>query len=38
MTAEYERGAGFHAVDDHPEVTTLLSAMDETSRWEATQQ
>lgn len=38
MTAEDERGTGFHAVDDHPEVTTLLSAMDETARWAATQQ
>ena len=35
MTAEEERCTGFHAVDDHPEVTTLLSAMEETARWEA---
>jgi SAM-dependent methyltransferase len=33
-----ERGPGFHAVDDHPEVTMLLTAMDETARWEATRQ
>jgi len=38
VTDEDARGDGFHAVDDHPEVTMLLRAMDETARWEATQQ
>lgn len=36
--ADDNRGPGFDAVDDHPEVTMLLTAMDETARWEATQQ
>jgi SAM-dependent methyltransferase len=38
LVADDKRGPGFHAVDDHPEVTMLLTAMDETARWEATQQ
>lgn len=38
MTGEEERGTGFRAVDDHPEATMLLRAMEETARWEATQQ
>lgn len=29
---------GFEAVDDHPNVSMLLSAMDETAQWEATKQ
>lgn len=38
MVANDKRKPGFHAVDDHPDVATLLAAMDETARWEATQQ
>jgi SAM-dependent methyltransferase len=38
MVEDDERGPGFRSVDDHPEVTMLLTAMDETARWEATRQ
>ncbi|MDP1821218.1 MAG: methyltransferase domain-containing protein [Acidimicrobiales bacterium] len=38
MTADDERSPGFESVDDHPEVTMLLRAMDETAQWEATKQ
>ena len=37
MVADEERGPGFHAVDEHPDVSMLLTAMDETAQWEATQ-
>lgn len=32
------RTTGFDAVDDQPDVSMLLSAMDETAQWEATKQ
>jgi SAM-dependent methyltransferase len=33
-----DESTGFDAVDDHPDVAMLLSAMDETAQWEATKQ
>ena len=36
MTAADVPSTGFEAVDDHPDVSMLLSAMDETAQWEAT--
>jgi SAM-dependent methyltransferase len=36
MTAANVPSTGFEAVDDQPDVSMLLSAMDETAQWEAT--
>jgi len=38
VTAGNKRSPGFEAVDDHPAVNMLLSAMEETAQWEATKQ
>lgn len=38
VTAAHVRSTGFEAVDDHPDISMLLSAMDETAQWEATKQ
>jgi N-acetyl-1-D-myo-inositol-2-amino-2-deoxy-alpha-D-glucopyranoside deacetylase len=38
MTAAERPSTGFEAVDDQPDVSMLLSAMDETARWEATKE
>ncbi len=36
LTAAEAPSTGFEAVDDQPDVSMLLSAMDETAQWEAT--
>lgn len=38
MTAANVPATGFEAVDDQPDVSLLLNAMDETAQWEATKQ
>jgi LmbE family N-acetylglucosaminyl deacetylase/SAM-dependent methyltransferase len=38
MTTSNVRRTGFESVDDQPDVSMLLSAMDETAQWEATKQ
>ena len=38
MTASEKSMTGFEAVDDQPDVSMLLSAMEETAQWEATKQ
>jgi ubiquinone/menaquinone biosynthesis C-methylase UbiE len=38
MTSRDLGSSGFEAVDDHPDVSMLFSAMDETAEWEATKQ
>jgi LmbE family N-acetylglucosaminyl deacetylase/SAM-dependent methyltransferase len=38
MTAAERSMTGFEAVDDQPDVSMLLSAMEETAQWEATKQ
>ena len=38
MTEADMPSTGFESVDDHPDVTMLLSAMDETAQWGATKQ
>ena len=38
MTKADMRMTGFDAVDDQPDVSLLLSAMDETAQWEATKE
>lgn len=37
-TADIMRDPGFHAVDEHPDVSLLLRAMDETALWDATRE
>jgi LmbE family N-acetylglucosaminyl deacetylase/SAM-dependent methyltransferase len=38
MTEADVASTGFEAVDDQPDISLLLSAMDETAQWEATKQ
>ena len=38
MTAAAKPSIGFESVDDQPDLSLLLSAMDETAQWEATKQ